>query len=118
MEIETLDKNGYRILRIKEHLSQHTDLTVLKELLREHMNNEVQNLALSFTAESYFYSRTIAILVQCLGHIKEREGNFAIVHPNKNMLEMIKLTGLGKLMEMHLSEESVGVQKVRTGVGL
>lgn len=113
MEIEALDKNGYRLLRIKEDLSHNTDLTALKMLVNSHLDGGVNNLALSFTKDSYFFSRTIAILVQFMGHVKEREGNFAIIHPNKSMLEMINLIGLGKLMETYTSEESLGVQQPR-----
>jgi anti-anti-sigma factor len=108
MEIEALDKKGYRLLRIKEDLSHETDLAQLKTLIQSHLDEEVKNLALSFTKDSFFYSRTIAILVQFMGYVKEREGNFAIIHPNISMLEMIKLIGLDKLMEMHTSEDSIG----------
>ena len=111
MEIEALDKNGYRLLRIKEDLSHDTDLTALKMLVNSHLDGGVSNLALSFTKDSYFFSRTIAILVQFMGNIKEREGHFAIVHPNSGMLEMINLIGLGKLMETYTSEESLGNSK-------
>ena len=110
MEIEALDKNGYRLLRIKEDLSSTTDLKKLKTLIQSQLDEKVANLALSFTKDSFFYSRTIAILVQFMGYVKEREGNFAVIHPNIGMLEMIKLTGLGKLMETYISEESIGKQ--------
>lgn len=112
MEIETLDKNGYRLLRIKEDLGQSTDLTELKSLLASRIDDEVKNLAFSFTEKSYFYSRTIAILTQFLGTIKERDGQFALIHPNDSMLEMIRLVGLNKLMGLHATEdELVGVHE-------
>ena len=110
MEIEALEKNGYRLLRIKEDLSPDTDLEKLKTLIKPHLDDGVQNLALSFTKESYFYSRTIAIIIQFMGHVKEHGGNLTIIHPNKRMLEMIELIGLGKLMKMHTSEESIGAK--------
>ncbi len=114
MEIEALEKNGYRLLRIKENLSHDTDLTALKMLVNSHLEDGITNLALSFTKDSYFFSRTIAILVQFMGYIKEREGRFAVIHPNGSMLEMINLIGLGKLMETYTSEEALGVRQTKS----
>ena len=111
MEIEALDKNGYRLLRIKDDLSIENDVAELKSLVKPHLDEGVKNLALSFTGNSYFYSRTIAILVQFMGQIKENDGNFAVIHPNAEVLEMIKLVGLGKLIETYTSEESIGVKR-------
>ena len=107
MEIEALDKNGYRLLRIKEDLKQDTDLKKLKSLINDNFDDDVKNLALSFTESSYFYSRTIAIITQFLGHIKERDGMFALIHPNSHMLEMIKLVGLDKLIYICTSEDKL-----------
>lgn len=113
-----MEKNGYRLLRIKEDLSHETDLAKLKTSIQSHIDETVNNLALSFTKDTYFFSRTIAILVQFMGYIKERDGNIAIIHPNASMLEMIKLTGLDRFIETHLSEESIGKQEIRSGSGL
>ena len=107
MEIEAFDKNGYRLLRIKEDLVPDTDLKELKSCINSHLDESVRNLALSFTRRSYFYSRTIAILTQFMGYVKENDGSFAIVHPNAEMLEMIELIGLDKLIETYTSEESL-----------
>lgn len=107
MDIEALDKNGYRLLRINEDLKQDTDLKKLKSLINDHFDDSVKNLALSFTEASYFYSRTIAIITQFLGYIKERDGLFAIIHPNTHMLEMIKLVGLDKLITTCTSEDEL-----------
>jgi anti-anti-sigma factor len=81
----------------------------MKALIHSHVDESVINLALSFTKDSYFYSRTIAILTQFLGNIKEHGGSFSIIHPNKNMLEMIELVGLGKLIETYTSEDSLKI---------
>lgn len=107
MQIEAVDKNGYRLLRINEDLKQDTNLNDLKSLISTKFDDNVKNLALSFTERSYFYSRTIAIITQFLGQIKERDGYFAIIHPNDNMLEMIKLVGLDKLIKTYTSEDDL-----------
>ena len=109
MEIETFDKNGFCLLRIKDDISHNTDLSQLKKIVNKYIDEGVSNLALSFSKESFFFSRTIAVLVQFMGSIKEREGNFAIIHPNTSMLEMIKLIGLGKLIETYTSEDAIVV---------
>jgi anti-anti-sigma factor len=108
MEIESLDKNGYCLIRIKEDISHETDVAQFKTSIQPYLDQGHINIALSFTKNSIFYSTIIAILVQILGRVKEFDGNFALVHPNTSMLEMIRLVGLGKLIEMHTSEENIG----------
>ena len=107
MEIETLDKNGYSLIRVHEDLLQETDLAPLKAAIRSVLDEGKVNLAVSFTGGTCFYSRTIAVLVQILGEVKEFGGNLAVIHPKEGMLEMIKVVGLGILIETHTSEETV-----------
>jgi anti-anti-sigma factor len=107
METQSCDINGYRLVRIMEDLTQETNLAALKAAVSPHLDNGVKNLALSFTENSYFFSRTIAILVQFLGHIKENDGRLAIIHPNDKMLEMFKMVGLGMLIDLYTSEDAL-----------
>lgn len=109
MEIEKLEKNGYILLRVKEDLKQETDMTPLKQVAGTIVAEGNFNLAISFTYTSNFFSRTIAILVQILGLVKESGGHLSVVHPNADMLEMIRIVGLEKLIDTHTSEETIGV---------
>jgi hypothetical protein len=107
MEIETVDRAGYRILRVKEDLTSDSDLTDLKTAVKLQIDDSVRNIAISFTEKSYFYSRTIAVLVQFLGLIKELEGNLAIIHPDAGKSKMLTLIGLGKLIQTFTDENEL-----------
>jgi len=109
MEIEKLEKNGYYLLRVKEDLKQETDMTPLKEIAQSAIKENNSNIAIAFTYDSNFFSCTIAILVQILGLVKEFGGRLSVIHPNADMLEMIRIVGLEKLIDMHTSEETIGI---------
>jgi anti-anti-sigma factor len=109
MEIETLEKNGYHLIRIKDDLLHETDMTPLKNEVQSQMDKGTVNLAISFTGTSIFFSRAIAVLVQTLGQVKEFGGQLAVVHPNPGMLEVFTVVGLEKLIQTHTSEETIGV---------
>ena len=107
MNIEVVNKEKFCIIRINDIVTQDTDLTSLKHEAQSQVNCGNVHIALSFTKDSNFYSRTIAVIVQILGLVKEFGGGLAIVHPNSDMLEMIQLVGLGKIIEMYTSEDVV-----------
>ena len=111
METEALLVNGYRVVRIKEDLSNDTELSALKAAIKPYLDEDFHNLALSFTEKTVFFSRTIAVLVQFLGHLKENDGSLTIIHPNEKILEMIHLVGLDKLMDTLTSEDELGGQQ-------
>ena len=103
------EKNGYCVVRIKEDITRESDLKELKDQVRRRIESEgVKNLAISFTQESNLYSPLIAVLVQFLGYVKEKDGNLVVVHPNNGMLDVIRMVGLGKLMILAKSEDEIG----------
>jgi anti-anti-sigma factor len=109
MIYEFSDKNGFRIVRIKDDITRETDLNELKNVVKDKIDKEnITHLAVSFTRESNFYSPLIAVLVQFLGYVKEKDGSLAIIHPNEGMLDVIRMVGLGKLMNLYTSEDLIG----------
>ncbi len=108
MQLETREKNGYRVIRIGENISGGTDFTELKNLVLQLVQQGHVYLALSFTTESYFYSSAISALVQCLGMVREHGGKLAIVQPNDGMIDTLRIVGLLKMINVHRSEETLG----------
>ncbi|MBD3345818.1 MAG: STAS domain-containing protein [Chitinivibrionales bacterium] len=108
MNIESDIKNGYHVFRIKEDLDADADLSVLKEMIREKVDQNASHIALVFTEGTYFYSATISVLVQCLGIVKEQAGELAIVQPNEGIQDTLRLTGLARLITIFSSENEIG----------
>jgi anti-anti-sigma factor len=107
MEIETVDKNGCTILRVKEDLSAKSDLTTLKSAIKKHLSQGQYNLALAFTADSYFHTQTVSILVQCIEMVHKRGGMLGIVNPNSEILDMLNTISLDRLVNIYPSEDAV-----------
>ncbi|MBD3322621.1 MAG: STAS domain-containing protein [Chitinivibrionales bacterium] len=108
MKIETDSRNGYHIFRIQEDLDADADLSLLKEMIREKVNQNISRIALVFTEKTYFYSATLSVLVQCLGIVKEQAGELAIVQPNDGILDTLRLTGLSRMINIFNTENEIG----------
>jgi anti-anti-sigma factor len=108
MNIEIMDFNGYKVLRVKDDIKSDSDLSALKAAVNSQLTAGAKNLALSFTPGSFFYSKTIAVIVQVLGLVKEVGGNFSVVHPVARVLKSLAVIGLDKLIELCPKEENIG----------
>jgi anti-anti-sigma regulatory factor len=107
MYIEVCDIGAFRVVRVMDDLGNDSNLEDLKAAVREQMDNHAQNIALSFTRRTYFFSRLIAVMVQFLGFVKERNGIFAIVHADPNMRNMLTLVGIDKLIRAFADEQQL-----------
>lgn len=109
MDFEFAEKNGYHVVRVNQDIAREAELNELKTVVRKKIDIDgVKNLAVCFGPDCNFYSPLIAVLVQFLGQVKERDGNLAVVHPNNAMLDVIRMVGLGKLMTLLKSEDDIG----------
>jgi len=108
VEIITSRKNGYEILRIQEDLSAKSDLSLVKAKIREYLSRGKVNLALAFTAKSYFHTQTISVLVQCIEMVHKRGGLLGIINPNEEIRDILRTINLDKLVRIFASEDSIG----------
>jgi len=108
VEIITSRKNGYEILRIQEDLSAKSDLSLVKAKIREYLSRGKVNLALAFTADSYFHTQTISVLVQCIEMVHKQGGLLGIINPNEEIRDILRTINLDKLVRIFASEDSIG----------
>lgn len=106
-ELDTV--NNYQIVRILQEIPRDNDFSKLKKTVYSILEDGNKNIAISFSKDTYLYSRTIAVLVQFLGLVKEKDGNFAVVHPDPKMLKSLKMIGLSFMMQLCTEEKSIGV---------
>jgi anti-anti-sigma regulatory factor len=108
MLIETYATNGFQILKVKDPVNLGTDLADIRRLVDEYLGKGLHNIALSFTPDSYFYTKHISILVQCLERIKEAGGRLAVINPNDDILDVLKTIGFLDLTSIYKSEAEIG----------
>ncbi len=113
MEFKTEERrcNGYVILHILEDIGTHSPLA--PEWLKTHvsrlLDRGVISVGLRFTEDTYFYSTTLSVLVECANLLKSSGGVLAVVSPNDKILEVLKRTRLLAVIPAFADENDVGV---------
>lgn len=108
MKIESTYRRGYQILKIDENLTLSSDITDLRTIVEDYVQKGPINIALEFTKDSYLYTKSIAVLVQCLETIKEHGGGMAVIAPNRDIVDVLETIGFINLVKIYDSEEDVG----------
>lgn len=108
MLIETSWKDDYCVVRVRDNVTLHSDLSRLKEIIAEKTDQGTTHIALRFTDSSYFYTKQIATLVFCLEKIREVNGTLALIAPNENILDVLKTVGFMDFARVYDSEDDFG----------
>ena len=107
MLIESYQKNGYQVLSIKEDMTISSDVSELKMLVNGYLNRKVLHIALLFTKDSYLYTKSISILVQCLEMIREHGGSLAIINPNEDILDIMNTLDFSRVIRIFPFEDDI-----------
>jgi len=79
----------------------------LKPIVSRFLDCGTVRIALSFTPRSFLYSKYITVLAECLDMINRKDGVLAIIQPNNDMLDTLKLIGLDKVIRITHTEEEL-----------
>jgi anti-anti-sigma regulatory factor len=113
MLIESLFKNGYQILRIKEDLVYRTDVSEMQKLIDECIQNGLFNIAIAFSPTEHFYTPSIRILVQSHKAISPNGGKLALIAPRDDLVqdisEILKFLGLANEILLLKSEDELSL---------
>ena len=108
MDVKTIEKNGYIILRVEEDLSAKSNVQVLKSTIKKYLEQGQVNIAVMFTKNSFFHTQTISVLVQCIELVRERGGKLGIINPNTEIDDILHTINLNELVDIFSSEDEVG----------
>jgi anti-anti-sigma factor len=108
MRIETTVTNGYQVLRVLEHLNSRSDLDQLRGAVEQALTRGNNRIAISFTDDSYLDSRAIGNLAKCLELVKEKQGRLAVVQPNPEIADFLRIVGFVKHVELCSTERELG----------
>jgi ABC-type transporter Mla MlaB component len=107
MAIDSFEKNGFRVFRIREDLGLRSDIAELENMVKDAFESGHCRIAVSFTPNSHLYSATIAILIRCISHAEEKGSKLTLVVPNESIMSSVMLVGLAGLVETVHSEDEL-----------
>jgi hypothetical protein len=91
MKYEKAQKGPYVVFRILEDINLNSDITPLTILVEQNLQMGKKHIAFTFGQNSFLYTRHIAVLVKCLEMLREESGSLAIVHPNRDIMDVLAL---------------------------
>jgi anti-anti-sigma factor len=109
LQIESYQKGEYRIFRILEDVGLSTDLYDLKNIIEQHLAAGGKNIAISFTQNSYLYTKSIAVLIACSETIKDAGGHLAIIEANSDILDILSVIDFDKVIKIFKTEVEIPV---------
>jgi anti-anti-sigma factor len=98
---------GYSVLRILQDSFTEGDVESLKQQIEQYLSQGKAKIVLSFTPDSYPYSKLLTLLTQCKRLIESRGGRLIIVHPNQDFLGILEQTKLKHVFEVYSSEDEI-----------
>jgi anti-anti-sigma regulatory factor len=107
MQIEASSKNGYEVLRIREDLSLHSNLSDLAAAIDTCIQRNALNVALIFTPASRLYTRTIKTIVDSYKRLLKSGGRLAIIGPSQEIYDVLATFGLTALISVIPSENDL-----------
>jgi anti-anti-sigma factor len=107
MDIKKDKKNGYVILKVVEDLNIRSNIGELKDTVLEQVDKGNTFIALSFTPNSFLNSSGVSVCVVCVKHIRDAKGKLAIIRPNKQIKDILAITGITELVDVVNSEDDL-----------
>ena len=116
MNMVTYTRYGHRILRINERLGITTDVSDLREALRQAIEDGHLHVAVSLNGDSFLSSRTLALLIENAEKLTARGGSLSVIAPNSQILEVLAIFDLEWTLRTVKSESELLALPVRLEV--
>jgi hypothetical protein len=107
MKSETLQKGRCVIVRILEDVNLNTDLNSLLTVVERSIVAGNKHIAFSFGEGSFLYTRHIATLVKCFEKLRDSGGTLAVIHPNRDIIDILALIDPEQMIIKADSEEEL-----------
>jgi anti-anti-sigma factor len=107
MNVKRYEKNGYMVLKITEDLGIRSKLSELRDIVAQYLERGTTHIAVSFTPNSFLNSEAVAVCIECVEQVRERGGRLAVVRPNEQILEILRITELSELVDIFNSDNDL-----------
>jgi hypothetical protein len=114
MRYDKAQRGQYVIIRILDDINLNSDIEPLTTVVERNILAGRKHLAFAFGDDSFLYTRHIAVLIKCLEMLREEGGSLAVVHPNRDIIDVLALIDPEQLIikvEMEEELESVLTSK-------
>lgn len=102
--LKELTKNGVLILKISGRLDAITTPSIEKKVF-EHIHNGQTKLIIDFSELDYLSSAGMRMLLSMTKKLKN-VGKLVLCSVNDNVLDVLKMSGFDRVLEMETNEES------------
>ncbi|MGD9582021.1 MAG: STAS domain-containing protein [Vampirovibrionia bacterium] len=109
MDISYKKEGKWSIASVSGRFDAQTSKDVDKQLM-SHINLGDRYLALDLTNMNYMSSAGLRVLLSIRKVLKELKGNFVLVNPNENILEVLELSGFSRIFL--ILNDCEGLQKL------
>ena len=107
MKFETIQKGRCVIVRVLEDINLNTDLNSLITVVERGIASGNKDIAFSFGEGSFLYTRHIATLVKCFEILRDKGGTLAVIHPNRDIIDILALIDPEQMIVKADSEEEL-----------
>ncbi len=105
LDIRQREQEGVQILDLKGRLTVGQEASSLRERLQEMSTSGQVNVVLNLKDVDYIDSTGLGCLVMCFNTIKKAGGSVKLLHLSKRTIELLILTKLSTVFEMHNDEQ-------------
>ena len=106
MKFDLREKNGVVIITVEGKMVGGPDATLLSEKLHEYIENRKNRFLVDMAKVDWKNSSGLGILIGGLSTVRNRGGNLKLLHVGKKPRELLEITKLDRIFEMHEEEEA------------
>ncbi|MBD3422597.1 MAG: hypothetical protein GF398_20980 [Chitinivibrionales bacterium] len=107
MNVALKQKAAHTIIAINDDIIMSSDIQELKGIVQQLLNEGKKSIALAFTQDSYLSTPSVRIIAQCFELIKDRQGAFTFIAPNRDIRDMLDILNLRVMVTIVGSEDEL-----------
>lgn len=111
MDLRYENANGFEVVSIRDDIGPRMDLREIRDAVEKLVAQGHRNIALSFTPSSHLDSRAIGDLAKCLELVRNHGGRLAVIQPNPEIADFLRIVGFIKHVEICSTEAELGFSR-------
>jgi anti-sigma B factor antagonist len=105
MKLNSREQNGVIILEPKGKIMGGPDATMLKESIRDHVNQNVKNVVIDLKEVDWMNSTGLGIMISCLKTVREAGGDMKLSNVTDKIKSLLTITKLITVFDAYNSTE-------------
>ncbi|MCX6833115.1 MAG: STAS domain-containing protein [candidate division Zixibacteria bacterium] len=114
MKLNSREQNGVIVLEPKGKIMGGPDATILKEAIRDHVNQNAKNVVIDLKEVDWMNSTGLGIMISCLKTVREAGGEMKLSNVTDKIKSLLTITKLITVFDAYNSTDeavaSIGKQ--------